>query len=141
MESQIEKLKQKYYEGKTSVEEERILKKSLQNETSRHLEKHFFAELEKRKSITSSKKFVLPPRRTKILWQVSTVAATIAILITFAFVFLNTADDDQFVIDDPQQAYEISQQALMLVSSKLNKGKTYSTRMGKINEIKQIISK
>lgn len=141
MESQIEKLKQKYWEGKTSVEEERILKKSLQNETSRHLEKHFFAELEKCKSIASSKKFTLPPRRTKILWQVSTVAATVVILITFAFGFLNSNNDDQFVIDDPQQAYEISHQALMLVSSKLNKGKTYSTRMGKINEIKQIINK
>lgn len=141
MESQIEKLKQKYWEGKTSVEEERILKKSLQNETSSHLEKHFFAELEKRKSIESIKKFTLPPRRTKILWQVSTVAATIIILVTFAFGFLNTNNEDQFVIDDPQQAYEISQQALMLVSSKLNKGKTYSTRMDKINEIKQIINK
>ena len=141
MESQIEKLKQKYWEGKTSVEEERILKKSLKNETSKSIEKQFFAELEKRKDVESSKKFTMPQRRMKILWQVSTVAATIIILITFAFGFLNTNNDDQFVIDDPEQAYKISQQALMLVSSKLNKGKPYSARMGKINEIKQIISK
>ena len=140
MESQIEKLKLKYWEGKTSVEEERILKKSLKNETSKSIEKQFFAELEKRKDVESSKKFTMPQRRMKILWQVSTVAATIIILITFAFGFLNTNNDDQFVIDDPEQAYKISQQALMLVSSKLNKGKTYSARMGKINEVKQIIS-
>lgn len=139
MESQIENLK--YWEGKTSIEEERILKDHLKNETSKSMEQLYFAEIEKRKSIESTSQFSIPQRKTRSIWKISSMAATIAILIAFALNYGDFNEKDQFLVDDPQQAYEISQQALMLISAQLNKGKTYTAQMDKINELKQIINK
>lgn len=139
MESQNKNLK--YWEGKTSVEEERILKNHLKNETSKSMEQLYFAEIENRKAIKSTKHFSIPKRKTIGFWKISSVAATIAILIALTLNYGNFNKKDQFLVEDPQQAYEISQQALMLISTQLNKGKTYTAQMDKINEVKQIINK
>lgn len=137
MESQIEKLKQKYWEGKTSVEEEKMLKKYFQKGSSRKTEAGFFAEIAKRKSVESSVKFSLPQRKSRLMWQITTMAASILILIAFAIGLGNFNSKDQYAIDDTQQAYKITRQALMLVSTELNKGKTYCSKIDKINEVKQ----
>ena len=139
MESQIEKLKQKYWEGKTSIEEENMLKKHFQKESSRETEAGFFAEIAKRKSVESPMKFFLPKRKSRLMWQITTMAASILILVAFAIGLGNFNSKNQYAIDDPQQAYKISRQALMLVSTELNKGKTYCSKMDKINEVKQEI--
>ncbi len=141
MESQIKKLKQKYWEGKTSLQEEINLKTHFHKDLPLDNENAFFKEINKRKSVQADIQFVPPKRRNKMLWQLSSVAATIAIIIAFTINYRTNNNDNQFVVDDPQQAYEISMQALMMVSSELNKGKIYSTRMDKVNEIKQLINK
>ncbi len=141
MESQIKKLKQKYWEGETSVQEEIDLKTHFHKDLPLDNENAFFKEINKRKSVQADIQFVPPKRRNKMLWQLSSVAATIAIIIAFTINYRTNNNDNQFVVDDPQQAYEISMQALMMVSSELNKGKIYSARMDKVNEIKQLINK
>ncbi len=137
MESQIEKLKQKYWEGSTSVEEKRLLKRSTKNQKTLSIENKFFAELEKRKSVSSRSKFSIVNRNTKRLWQVISSAAIIVILITLGVVFDKSNSNNKFEVNDPHKAYTISQQALLLVSSNLNKGKTFTERLDKINEFKQ----
>lgn len=137
MELQIEKLKQKYWKGKTSIEEEKILKKHFQNDSSKKTETGFFAEIAKRKAIESNKEFSLPQRKSRLIWQITTVAASILILITFAIGLDNFNSKNLYTIDDPKQAYKISRQALMLISTELNKGKIYSSEINKINEVKQ----
>lgn len=139
MESQIKNTK--YWEGRTSVEEERILKNNHKNENPKNMEQFYFAEIENRKSIESTRQFSIPKRKTISIWKISSVAATIAILLAFALNYGDFNKKDQFLVEDPQQAYEISQQALMFVSAQLNKGKTYTAQMDKINEVKQIINK
>ena len=141
MESQIEKLKQKYWEGETSVEEERILKEHLKEADSNDLGKVYFSEIKNLKSIESNIQFTIPKTKKNIIWKLSSMAATIAILIALAIGFNNYEEPNNFAVEDPQEAYEISRQALLLVSSKLNRGKDYSTRIGKINEVKKTINK
>ncbi len=141
MESQIEKLKQKYWEGKTSLDEEKQLKKSLENNTLDNFENRFFDELNKRKSITSDSKFKSPKTKIKLIWRISSFAATIAIIITLAIGLNNTDSSNQYAVNNPEEAYEISRQALMMVSSQLNRGKAYSLKLNKINTIKQTINK
>ncbi len=141
MESQIKELKQKYWGGSSTIEEEKLLKQLLKKENKTDAESSFFTEIAMRKSVETAKEFSHPKSKNRILWQLTSVAATVAILIALAIGFNNSSNNNQFAIDDPQQAYEISQQALMLVSSKLNKGKNYSARMDKINEVKNMVSK
>ena len=140
MESQNKDLQQKYWEGSSTIEEEKLLKQLLKKENKTDAESGFFAEIANRKSVETEEEFSHPKSKNRIIWQLSSVAATVAILIALAIGFNTLNNQNQFAIDDPQQAYKISQQALMLVSSKLNKGKTYSARMDKINEVKSMVS-
>ncbi len=142
MESQINKQTKKYWEGNTSVEEERILKKGFQNQTSKTMESLFFAELENRKAVGSRKNFTNPQRKTTILWKISSAAAMIIVLVALTIGFYSESENNNtYTINDPQEAYDISRQALMLVSSNLNKGKTYTKKIDKINVIKYNINK
>ena len=137
MESQINKQTKKYWEGNTSVVEERRLKKGFKNQSSKSMESMFFAELEKRKDISTSKNFTNPQRKTTMLWQISSAAAMIIVLVALSIGFYSESENNNtYTINDPQEAYDISKQALMLVSSNLNKGKTYTKKIDKINVIK-----
>jgi hypothetical protein len=141
MESQIKKLQQKYWEGKTSVEEEKLLKNLLVNDSDKSPAGIFFTLINKRKKTKADVVFSMPKTKKRFLWQLSSIAAAIVILIAFAIGYNNYEQNDPYEITDPQQAYEISMQALMFVSTELNKGKVYSSQMEKINEVKQLINK
>ena len=141
MESQIKKLQDKYWAGKTSVEEEKELKELLKSQENESPEKIFFKEMEELKQDEVKIDFDYPKTKKTIIWKISSIAATIAILIAFAIGYSNYEDNDPFEITNPEQAYEVSLQALRLVSSELNKGKVYSSRIEKINEVKNSINK
>jgi len=141
MESQINKLREKYWRGETSVDEERELKILLHNQKDNSPEKIFFKELDSRKNEQGVVEFTYPKTKNNFIWKISSIAATIVILIAFAIGYNNYQQPDPYEITNPQQAYEVSLQALRLVSSELNKGKTYSSRIEKINEIKKSINK
>lgn len=138
MESQIEKLRQKYWAGKTSVEEEKILRKHFGKKNSSKNETAYFKEIEKRKSRNSSLEFSQPHRKIEFAKIIATIAASIIILLAVTLGLEKLNNKNQYTIDDPQKAYEISKQALMLVSTELNKGKVYSSKMNKINKVKNI---
>ncbi|PLX04201.1 MAG: hypothetical protein C0595_04325 [Marinilabiliales bacterium] len=141
MESQINKLREKYWRGETSVEEEKDLKVLLNKQKEESPEKIFFKELEERKQEQGKIEFTYPKNRNAFIWRVSSIAATIVIMIAFAIGYNNYEKPDPYEITNPQQAYEVSLQALRLVSSELNKGKAYSSRIEKINEVKNSINK
>jgi len=140
MESQIEKLRKKYWEGNSSIEEEKLLKQLLKAESKSDAEKGYFEEIAKRKKLEPEVVFEHPERKSKLLITISSMAATIIILVSLVIGFSGNEEKNQFAIDDPQQAYEISQKALLFVSAKLNKGKNYSAQMGKINEVKKMVT-
>lgn len=141
MELQIKKLKEKYWNGETTVEEEKELKTLLHKQEGNNPEKIFFEELEERKQDEGKIEFTYPKTRNNFIWKISSIAATIIILIAFAIGYNSYEQPDPYEITNPEQAYEVSLQALRLVSSELNKGMTYSSRIEKINEVKKSINK
>lgn len=140
MESRIKGLLEKYWQGETSVEEERLLKKYFVHHPDQSAEKMHFANIKKEKSKYSQSAFEHPGRRIRRIW-LSVAAAVLLLLITIPFIFNKQVDQDQFVVDDPTEALEITRASLRMVSDGLNKGKSYSNELVKFNEAKQIIKK
>lgn len=140
MESQIEKLMEKYWAGETSVEEERLLKEHFRKNPSLTNEGTYFRALSKKQQLASGKRFAHPAKsRRKAQWS---AAAVIVIGIMAALMVFQDAKTQQreFVVEDPQEAYEITRKALLMVSSGLNEGKTYSGELKKINKAEELIN-
>ena len=138
MELQIEKLLEKYWNGETTVAEERLIKEYFRKNHSLTATGHYFSNLDKAKQATSDNRFVHPvsPSRSK-KWYPAVAAAIMLGVIVTAFLFQPGNKQPQFAVDDPKEPYEVTRQALMMVSEGLNKGKTYSYELEKINEVKK----
>jgi len=139
MDLRIEKLKEKYWAGETTVTEEKELKAYLNENLSVTREGMFFVELEKQQQVKPVHAFSHPGRKKTQTWY--SMAAAILILVTVGFfVFQNETKQDQFAVQDPQEALEITKASFLKISEGLNKGKTYSQELNKINEAKEIIN-
>ena len=140
MDLRIEKLKEKYWAGETSPAEEMELKDYFNEKPSLTQNGRYFAELKKHRQLKPEHSFIHPGRKKRQTWM--SVAATILVLIAVSlFIFQNNnRKQDQFAIEDPQEAFEITRASLMKVSEALNKGKTYSQELNKINKAKEIIN-
>lgn len=140
MDLRIEKLNEKYWAGETSLAEEKELKAYFKKNPSLAKDGRYFADLNKQQQVNPAHSFSHPGRRRTQTWM--SMAAAILILITVGFfVFQNENKQDQFAVQDPQEAFEITKASLMMISEGLNKGKTYSQELNKINEAKEIINK
>ncbi len=138
MGSQIDKLMDKYWSGTSTLQEEEELKVYFQQNPSLTPAGLYFRSLKKSAEVESSKPFAHPKRRLKRTWL--SVAATILIGITVgAVVWQDASKKNDFEIDDPQEAYEITRKALMLMSSSLNEGQVYASELKKLNKAEQII--
>jgi hypothetical protein len=140
MDLRIEKLNEKYWAGETSLAEEKELKAYFKENPSLSKNGQYFAEVKKQQQVKPVHSFSHPGRRKIQTWM--SMAAAILILITIGFfVFQNENKQDQFAVQDPQEAFEITKASLMKISEGLNKGKIYSQELNKINEAKEIINK
>ena len=138
MESRIKDLLEKYWAGETSLDEEKIIKQYFKENPALTDEGQYFRAMDAQPEAVYRGEI---PGKKKILnRQWLSVAATIAIGIMVAVVALdNTRKEDPFAITDPQEAYEVTRQALMLLSSNLNESKQYSGELKKINKAEEII--
>lgn len=148
----VEQLIEKYYKGETSVNEENQLVEYF-NTTSdipEHLlnEKEVFSmyamaadEEVPIEGFMDNLEKVIDDRvkvrrigvRNKVYW-ITSVAASIAILVSSYFMFINTRSSSMYEITDPQLAYEETQKALLYVSQKLNKGTAPLSNLTLINK-------
>ena len=139
MDLQIEKLKEKYWAGETSLAEEQELKTYFKENPSLTKEGNYFTGLRKQQKIKANHSFSHPGKKNYQAWW--SAAAAILILFTVGmFIFQNNQTKDQFAIEDPKEAYEITRASLLKVSEGLNKGKTYSKELNKINKAKESIT-
>lgn len=139
MESRISGLLEKYWEGKTSLTEEEEIHRYFKENPHLTAEGMYFQNLQKMKSVKSTKNFSHPEKKIQRRWM--SVAATIILGITVAFFVIQDARKQrEYVIEDPQEAYEMTRKALMMVSSGLNEGAEYSTELKKINKAEKIVS-
>lgn len=138
MESRIEQLLEKYWEGETSLAEETELKAYFKKNPSLTPTGLYFRSVNKTAEVTSEQKFTTPGRK---FWKSRfSIAATIAIGVTVGAVILQDAGKrNDFEINDPEEAYQIAQQVLMKMSASLNKAQEPTTQLKKLNKAEEII--
>ncbi len=155
----IELLLDKYWEGETSISEENCLKDYFnQDEIATHLTyiQPYFKALHvddlptlpaafEENILTSLPK--IPTSSTVehegYRWpNIFKMAAALTLILAVIYVFqmqLNTTKPDQVkevklgTFNDPVEAYDQVKKSLLLISSKMNKGKTYVNDLSKLN--------
>ncbi|MEQ8470878.1 MAG: hypothetical protein RIC35_06810 [Marinoscillum sp.] len=137
MESRIKELQEKYWAGETSVKEEKELKAYFQSNPSLTPEGQYFQSLNKMKS--EPKVSFRHPKSTSWRSKWSVAAVITAGVIAAALVIQDARKQRDFVVEDPQEAYEITRKALLMVSSGLNEGKNYSQEIKNINKAEELI--
>ena len=146
---EIKDILEKYFEGQTTLEEERVLKAFFSGGDIppglRKYEPHFkylVSESERSSgsrlssgSLAGSKIVDLFPRNKRsLVYWLSSVAAGIALIVT---IFLKS---DPYVrqlestYTDPELAYQEAKKVLLFVSSKLNNGTSELERLGRLDQ-------
>jgi hypothetical protein len=132
MGSQIDKLLEKYWNGETSLEEEKVIKSHFKSNPALNNESNYFRYLTKQKSVKYKGSKSISNKKA---WL--SAAATITIgVITAALVF-NDAKKDPFAIEDPEKAFQATKDALMMIGSELNQGQSHTLELTKFNKAKE----
>ena len=122
----IKNLLEKYFEGETSLQEEKELKNyfSSENIAPELLQyKSMFGYFSEEKTTESEREIVLEKKSNHRKWL--GMAASIVILLGIGFTFLKqpVQQDDLGTFDDPEMALIETQKAFNLIAENLNKGK------------------
>lgn len=138
MESRIEELLTKYWEGNTSVQEEKLLKDYLRKNQLGTTLSQYSNELHKTTNMEPPSSFKHPGKKQRSTWL--SIAASIMLGVSVAFWVINDAQQQRdYVIEDPEEAYLMTRKALFMVSATLNEGASYSEPLTKINEVQDLI--
>ena len=137
MGSQIDELLNKYWEGSTSLEEERLIKSHFKSNPSLTNDGHYFRYLSKQKD-TKMEKSEKSSTKSKT-WL--SAAATITIGLITAVLVFNDANKDPFAEEDPEKALEATRNALMMIGAGLNEGQIHAMELTKFNKAKEELQK
>ena len=138
MESRIEELLEKYWEANTTLQEEEELKTYFSKNETESPTAQYVAHLNELQEVQPKRSFTHPGKKHRQTWL--SIAASITLGVSVAFWVLNDAQRQrEYVIDDPQEAYEMTRKALFMVSATLNEGVSYSDNIAKIDEAQELI--
>lgn len=147
----INNLLEKYWTGETSLEQEKELKvyfnsPSIDERLVKHQALFQFIKKEQSKGVDGNFNYkiikaIQPTKIISVSWQKRLIAASIILLAGFFIWNFSSLDNDKKYatvkeIDDPELAYQITKEALMLVSNKLNEGASKAAE--KVNKVKEI---
>ena len=124
----IEILIEKYFEGETSIAEEKELKAYFSSlDVAQHLEQYkpVFGYFSQAKQEQFTATIPLKSKRRKIVAWLSVAASVVVMLGIGFFAYQNTSEPTQEnlgVIDDPEIAFRETQKALALISKHVNTG-------------------
>lgn len=140
MESRIESLLERYWAGESTLEEEKEVKEWFAKNQHMTAEGQYFRQLRQRQNQRPAKPLVHPGRkRSRAQWSVA-AAITVGIAAAF-FVIKDAQEQREFVVEDPQEAIEITRKALLMVGKGLNEGKVYSNELTRIKDAEELITK
>lgn len=148
----------KYYDGKTSPEEEKQLREFFL--TAENIPEHLMPEkelfslyskagkeevpvngfMESLERVIDSQSNIRTGTKRRIIYRISAIAAGLALLIASYFLIVNNpfADEQKYAWKDtyenPQLAYEETQKVLLYISQKMNKGTAPLSNISKLNE-------
>ena len=133
MGSQIDELLNKYWNGETSLQEERLIKSHFKANPSLTNDGHYFKYLSKQKELKMEK--VETSSNKSKTWL--SAAATITIGLITAVLVFNDANKDPFAEEDPEKALEATRNALMMIGAGLNEGQIHAMELTKFNKAKE----
>lgn len=143
----IEKLIDKYFEGETSIAEEKELKEYFSSpDVAQHLEQYqaVFGYFSQAKQEQFSATIPLQSKKqTKVVWL--SIAASVVVMLSIGyFTYQNVSETNQEslgVIDDPEVAFRETQKALALISKHVNTGIESVSYLNEYQESKNKIFK
>lgn len=144
----IEILIEKYFEGETSIAEEKELKAYFSSsDVAQHLEQYqpvfgYFSQA-KQEQFTASIPLKSGRKQKRLAWL--SVAASVVVMLGIGFfAYQNTSEPNQEnlgVIDDPEIAFRETQKALALISKHVNTGIESVNYLGEYQQSKNKIFK
>ncbi len=149
------RLLDKYWKGNTSLSEEKALLKQMESiENLSEEESAYFKQIQQFSQLSLDEEFsisiiqkteekktdktqrILPPFYLRI-------AAAILLFLSLIFLFFPYQKTEEPPLlameEDPKKAFEITKQALLLVSAKLNKASEVTVALDKFNEVQDRI--
>jgi len=144
----IEKLIEKYFEGETSIAEEKELKAYFSSsDVAQHLEQYkpifgYFSQA-KQEQFTATIPLQSKRKQKRLAW-ISVAASVVVMLGVGLFAYQNTSETAQEnlgVIDDPEIAFRETQKALALISKHVNTGIESVNYLGEYQQSKNKIFK
>lgn len=136
MGSQIDNLLERYWNGETTLEEEAMIKSHFRSNPSLSNEGNYFRYLNKKGELKMEEAKTGTKKKTWI-----SAAATITVGLMTAFLIINSANKDPFAVEDPEEAYEATRSALMMIGAGLNEGQTHALELTKFNKAKEELQK
>lgn len=144
----IEALLDKYFEGETSIAEEKQLKAYFGSPgVAQHLEQYrpLFGYFEEQKQTQQFDKTIpLKPGKRKIYVAWLSVAASVVVMFGM-FMFLNNNEPSQVhdlgTYNDPEVAFRETQKALNMLSQNVNVGVTGMSYIGEYEKSKEKVFK
>ena len=144
----IEILIEKYFEGETSIAEEKELKAYFSSsDVAQHLEQYkpvfgYFSQA-KQEQFTATIPLKSGRKQKRLAWL--SVAASVVVMLGIGFfAYQNTSEPTQEnlgVIDDPEIAFKETQKALALISKHVNTGIESVNYLGEYQQSKNKIFK
>lgn len=144
----IEILIEKYFEGETSIAEEKELKAYFSSsDVAQHLEQYkpvfgYFSQA-KQEQFTASIPLKSGRKQKRLAWL--SVAASVVVMLGIGFfAYQNTSEptkENLGVIDDPEIAFKETQKALALISKHVNTGIESVNYLGEYQQSKNKIFK
>ena len=122
---QIEMLLGKYFEGETTLQEEKELKAYFSSsEVAPQLESYtpMFANFQKQKEVQFTKALPLQPRKQNHVKWIGVAASLVALFGTLLYFNSEKTSDDLGTFSNPEEAFRETQKALNMVSVEVNKG-------------------
>ncbi|HUH51227.1 MAG TPA: hypothetical protein VLZ11_03945 [Flavobacterium sp.] len=141
----IKPLLEKYFDGETSIEDERILKNYFSSDAVApefNAYKDLFGLYITEKTLVSTREF--PIRKEANTRHILGIAASVAVVVGIGFMLLKTqpeASADLGSFDDPEIALIETQKALALIGQNLNKGKESISYLNEYEVTRNILFK
>lgn len=123
----VEQLLEKYFQGATTIAEEKQLKAYFSsNDVASHLAKYqaLFGYFETQKETQFEQKLPLQPRKQNTVKWIGIAASFVVLfgLATFYFYLSEPKHEDLGTYDNPEEAFAATHKALLMVSKQVNVG-------------------
>ena len=142
----VEQLLEKYFQGETTIAEEKQLKAYFSsNDVAPHLAKYqaLFGYFEIQKGTQFEQKLPLQPRKQSTVKWIGIAASFVVLfgLATFYFYPSEPKQQDLGTYDNPEEAFVETQKALLMVSEQVNFGMENASHLKEFEKTKKTIFK